>query len=147
MMYRAMQVYNMVLMDWLVVVGVTVPFGGCLGVILTLYVTLRPGDIPLIIYPCFPLVGFCTQTVITALLMNGRSTKGKADDVLSNLQMGMYSQWMMRFDPLEKKICMRRLKSLRPVSIRVGVFAETTFEVTMNVWDEICNQLLFLLSL
>lgn len=147
MMYRTMQVYNAVLTNWLKVVGVLVPFGGCCGVIVTLYVTLRPSNIPIIIYPCFPLVAFMTMSIVTALMMNAIATKGKTEEALSNLQQAIYIQYMRNFDVNQKKICLMRLKSLRPVTLKIGEYAEASSGVVMNVWDEVFNQLLLLLSL
>ena len=40
-----------------------------------------------------------------------------------------------------------RAKALRPTVITVGNFTEFSMNVTVGVWDEMVNQLLFVLTL
>ena len=43
---------------------------------------------------------------------------------------------------IEKK----RGKATRPLNYRIGEFMEFSLDVPMGIWDEILNQLVFLLS-
>ena len=41
---------------------------------------------------------------------------------------------------------MKRAQALRAVNFPTGPFAEFSLNVTINIWEEVLNQLLFLLS-
>ena len=84
--------------------------------------------------------------VITWLCYDAVVAKRAADEAMEKLRsrQAPYSQRLRR---AEKRLVMRRARALQPVYIAFGEFAEVTLDVPVNIWDEVINQLLFLLSL
>ena len=111
-----------------------------------LYVTCRPTAMPLIIYLAYPLVATVPLFVIFRICYDAVAVKRAGDEVLGNLQ-SKTASYFSRLKPAEKREMMRRARALRPVCMEMGSFTEITLEVFMSIWDEILNQLVFLLSL
>ena len=145
-LYRGMQVYNGIVMKWLKIMDVPALFGSCCGVTLLLYVTIRPSGLAALIYIWFPVVAVLLMVVVTWLCYDCVIIKRMAEEIAANLQMATKRRFLSN-DKLIQKHCIRRVKSLRPVYLVVGDFSEMTLEFPMNMWDEVFNQLVFLLSL
>ena len=47
---------------------------------------------------------------------------------------------------LQRLRCLKTAKACRPLRVPVGIFGELSFDIPVIMWDEILNQLLFLLS-
>ena len=145
-MYRCMKIYNIIYMKWLKFVIAPAVFSACVTIAVTLYITCRPTAMPLIIYFAFPLSAATVLFVIFRICYDAVVTKRAGDGVLGNLQ-SRTAGYFSRLTQVEKREMRRRAKALHPVYIGIGEFSEITLEVSMSMWDEILNQLLFLLSL
>ena len=86
------------------------------------------------------------MVVITWLFYDAVSAKRSADEVLANLQ-SRTTRYYERLDSHGKIEFVRRARALQPVRLRIGEFTEASLEVAASIWDEVFNQLLFLLSL
>lgn len=87
------------------------------------------------------------MVTITWLAYDCVSIKRAVEDIGWNLELGL-NRWQFRdMETRKKTVYSRMLKSLRPATLRLGSFTEATLEVPFNVWDEVLNQLLFLLEL
>ena len=144
--YRCMKIYSIIYMEWLKVVVVPAMFSVCTAIIIALYVTCRPAAMPLIIYFGFPLSATTLLFLLFRFCYDAVVAKRAGDGVLGNLQ-SRTGGYFSRLAPVEKREMTRRARALQPVYIGLGEFSEITLEVSMNIWDEILNQLLFLLSL
>ena len=143
---RIMQVYNVILVDLtssIVLMGVV---GGVCGIIVVFYVTIRPSGLPWFIYIWFPVVGALTMVLIAWISYDGVVVKATVENVDGNLHSGLDSWRFRALQARRRTVYTRMLKSLRPASLRLGPFGELTLDVPVNAWDEIMNQLLFLLS-
>ena len=94
----------------------------------------------------FPVVGILDLGILSWLWYDVVILKRIAEDVLGNLQ-NRDRRYYHRMDMEEKKMFVRRGRSHRVVSMTIGEFAEFTVEGLMGVWEEVFNQLLFLLTL
>ena len=145
-LYRIMQVYNSILTEWMqntVVMGLV---GMASSVIVLLYVTIRPSTLPWFIYIWFPIVAAIAMVIIAWISFDCVIIKREVADVAQNLQLSLDS-W--RFRDIEKRrrtVYNRMLQSLHPASLRLGPFGEISLDTPINTWDEVLNQLLFLLS-
>ena len=84
--------------------------------------------------------------VITWLCYDAVVAKRSADETMEKLQ-SRTAPYLQRLTPADKLFVMRRARALQPVYIAMGEYAEITLDVPVNIWDEVINQLLFLLSL
>ena len=146
-LYRVTQVYNAILMDWLKYVISVLLFSLSCGIIILLYVTVRPSDLHFLIYIWYPIAAILLQVIVAWVVYDGFITKRSVTEVVGNLDAWRASRAFMKMDARNKAIMTRRLKSLRPAFLMIGEFSDLSFDLVVNVWDEILNQLLFLLSL
>ena len=144
--YRSMRLYNIVYMNWVGTMVVPTLFAACSGITILLYITFRPSGLPILVYCWFPIVAVVAMFSIAWLCYDAVIIKRKADEALGHLQSRSagFLRWCQRSD---KKELLSRGRALQPAYLALGEFTEFTLEVPMNVWDEVLNQLLFLLSL
>ena len=144
--YRSMRLYNVVYMNWIRTMVVPTLFALCSGVTILLYITFRPSGLPILVYCWFPVVAITVLFSVTWVCYDAVVIKRKADEAMGKLQLKAAS--LLRGRQLShKKELIRRARALQPAYMAVGQFTEFTLEVPMNMWDEVLNQLLFLLSL
>ena len=141
-----MKIYNIVYMNWFKYMIVPSIFSGCVTIVITLYGTCRPTAMPLIIYLAYPLSAVVLLFTLFRVCYVAVVAKRACDDVLGKLQ-SRTAGYFSRLAPVEKREMIRRGRALQPVYIGMGEFSEITLEVSMSIWDEILNQLLFLLTL
>ena len=141
-----MKLYNTVFMQWLRVLVSPFLFLTCSAVTLLLYVTFRPAGLPMLVYCWFPLVAVVTIIVVTWLIYDAVSAKRSADEVLANLQ-SRTTRYYERLEPEGKIELERKGRALQPVQLRIGEFAEFSLHVVATIWNEVVNQLIFLLTL
>ena len=142
-LYRVMQLYNGIFMSWMKHVSTLALLSTNCALIVLLYVTIRPSDLPFFVYIWFPIVAVLLQITTGWLFYDAVVTKRSVAEIVENLDS---FKARMRMRPKYYAIMTRRLKSLRPPVITVGECAEVTLEVPVNIWDEVLNQLLFLLA-
>lgn len=114
-------------------------------VIVTMFVTLRYTELPLIFYVFFPYTAVTLMILIFWQSYDMFRAIRASEDTLGGLgQHGAsYFQGMTKPKRLET---MKRSKAMRPLVFYV---ADTEFSLNLpiNTWDEIVSQTLFLLSL
>ena len=122
-------------------------FVGSAGTVVLLYVSLRPSGLHVLIYCWFPLAGISIMGVVLWICYDVVVVKRLADEVLGRLQDVKGLKFFGQLEKQRQMEMLRQGRALRPLSLRVGEFSEFSFAVTYNIWDEILNQLLLLLSL
>ena len=142
-----MRLHNTIYQNWLKYLVPPVIFIWAAAVTILLYITFRPSGLPLLVYCWFPLVAVCSMFIITWLIYDAVTVKRSADEVLSKLQSRTTGFYRTLREPAEKKEFMIRSRALQPVRLTIGEFTEGTMEVVVSIWEEVLNQLLFLLSL
>lgn len=144
--YRTMQVYNAVFMAWLKFAIAPVLLAASCEIILLILITLRPSGLHPLIYMWFPPTAGIVMVVITLFCYECVIINRIGDEVLGKLRSKMLIG-RLQISNEEKKRCLRIGKSLCGVYLAVGDFSEMTLNVPISMWEEVLNQLLFLLSL
>ena len=121
-------------------------FNGGPTIVLTWFLTMRYSEVPWYIYMWFPYVAALFTVVLFALCYDGILAIRASEESLSTLR-SMEKQYFLRMPIQERKAMIRRAKAFRPAFFSVGNFTEFNMDVTIGVWDEIVNQLMFLLTL
>ena len=98
------------------------------------------------VYCWFPLVAVGAIIVVTTVLYDAVSAKRSADLVLANIQ-SRTSGCYQKLGRAGKPEFVKRARALQPLLFFIGVFTEITLDVVVSMWEEVFNQLLFLLSL
>ena len=97
------------------------------------------------VYVWFPLLAFDAMFAVSWLVYDGVMVKRTGETVLGKLQSQSEPfYWRLSLD--QRKELSRRARALRPVKLSFGNFADASLEVLANIWDEVFNQLLFLLT-
>ena len=145
-MYLSMQVYNIVFMNWSRLVLPPLLFTCCSSIVLMLYISVRPSGLPLLFHIWFPFVAAVTMSLLCWLWYDFLLIKRLADGVLESLQFKGH-KFLLNLGPTERRWGLQRARALRQAPLKVGHFAEVTFEGLIDILDEIINQFLFFLSL
>ena len=144
--YRQLRLYNTIFMNWAKSMNVPTLFSWSSGIVLLFYVTFRPSGLPFLVYIWFPPVAVVSMFIITFLCYDAVVAKRVADEAMEKLE-SRTASYFHRLPPAEKLFVTKRARALQPVYLALGEFAEITLDVPINVWDEVINQVLFLLSL
>ena len=114
------------------------------------YVTLRHTDLPIFLYLPFPYIGVCVMVFIfwfsydlTAAIRSSEQLLNRLRPSRANLQSlgGMMSK------DEKTKILMLRARAMRILAFPIGIFANFSLAVPVNVWDQVLDLLILLLSL
>ena len=116
------------------------------GNVILLYLAVRPSGLPPLIHYWVPLFAFGGVIILSWLWYDVVTLKREADEVKENLQARTH-EFLRDLGPSQRKYLARRARALRPFYFTIGQFSDMTLEGLVGVWDEILNQLLFLLSL
>ena len=116
------------------------------AVIICLYVPLGRPEVPAWLSFSFLLVGATSVGVIFVwtydIVLVGRAS----EEVLGKLK-SFHVDWRERgISDLQRRRFLKRAKACRPIQIPIGSFGDVSLDVPVIMWDEILNQLLFLLS-
>ena len=145
-LYVCGQVYNTVLDVWYKLVVPPAFFNGGVTIVIASFLTMRYTHLPWYIYIIFPYVAVLFTVILFALCYDGILAMRESEESLSILR-SRQKQYFLRLPLEERKAMMRRAKALRTTFFSVGNFTEFNMEVPIGVWDEIVNQLMFLLTL
>ena len=145
--YKSGQVYNKILDLWysyvvppsLLVAGTTI--------VLAAYASIRHTELPLLVYGLFPCVTIGLTVVVFALCYDGILVIRASEDTLSRLQSVDDEEYARAIARMERLAGARRVKALRPAYFNLGSFNKFSMDVPIGIWDEIINQLVFLLTL
>ena len=100
-------------------------------------------DIPSIFSAAFLFVTVMLMGVIFGASYDALQLTKAAEEVIANL----HSVKNFHGGGLRGRGVLKRAKAFRPIKYPVWVFGEFSIEVPIIIWDEILNQLLFLLTL
>ena len=149
--YVRLQLYVELCSIWGKVMIVPTMISATTTIIICFYVTIRPENVPLwlvlvIFYVGITLFGIVFWTCYQVILV----IRGSEEIIraLTSLETG---DWInggrMGLPPLQlKKYILIRGKATRPLNYRIGEFNDFTLDVPIGIWDEILNQLFFLLT-
>ena len=144
--YRRMRLYNTLYMNWIKFMVVWSLFCWIAGITFLLYVTFGPSGLLFLVFIGCPASAEVSMVIVTWLCYDAVVAKRAADEAMESLR-SRVAPYFQRLTQAEKLEVMKRAQALRPVYIAVWEFAEFTLDVPVNLWDEVINQLLFLLSL
>ena len=116
------------------------------GAILCLYIPIRHHEVPALLRLCFLLVAAIILGVTFWWSYDVVLLTRASEEVLEKLK-SFDKNWREHgVSDLQRLRYLKRAKACRPVDIPIGIFGEFSLDVPVIMWDEILNQLLFLLS-
>ena len=120
-------------------------FGVSEGVIVTTFVTIRYTELPLILYMIYPSIALDRMFVIFWMCYEAVLLVRASEEIVG--QLASHDAKFLR--PLPRALRMEVLKvakAMKPIEIPLGHFAKFSISLPIAIWDEILNQVLFLLS-
>ena len=111
-----------------------------------LYLVLRNDSLPTIVVLIMSYTAFVILLAIFFVSYDIVAIIQASEDVVQNL-LNPQHEYYRDADPLVKAGLLKAARALKPVELPVGHFATFSFGVTQVIYEEILNQLLFLLSL
>ena len=151
--YLRLQLYHQNCANWNKLMNIPTIVSASTTIIVCFYVTIRPENVPIwlvlvILYVGITLFGVLFLISYQAILVM-RGSEGIIRALIS-LEVGDWRDRRRAGDPTppfaQKKYILLRGKATRPLTYRIGSFMEMSLEVPIGIWDEILNQLFFLLT-
>ena len=144
-LYVCGQVYNTVLDIFYKLVVPPSLFKAGSAIVIAWYLTMRHIDMPWYIYSWFPYIGALFTVMTFALCYDGILVTRASEASLTTLR-STEMQYFLRLPIQERRAMIRRAKALRAAFFSVGNFTEFNIDVPISTWEEIVNQLFFLLT-
>ena len=111
-----------------------------------LYTSMRHTQLPPFIYFLFPVLSGAAVWNIFDLCHDGMLAIWASEDSLHRLRSAM-NEHLRQLSVAEKRGVLKRAKALRPAFFHLGHFTQFSIDVPVETWDEIVNQMVFLLTL
>ena len=146
-LYICITLFNRVFRVWCRFMIVPTLIGCTLCIIYTLYLTIRYTELPLLLYVWCPLTGVTILLVIFWLTYDVVLVKRTAESIVSRFLShdgAPHMRWMTR---QERVAVVKRATAMKVLEFPIGDFADFSLSVPVLVWEEVMNQVLFMLSL
>ena len=146
LLYITLEVHTKIVRNYHVIINFSnlINLGG--AIVLCLYIPLRHPEVPALLNLCFLLVGIIVLGVCLWWSYDVVLLIRASEDVLGKLKT-FDGNWREKgISDLQRLRFLKRAKACRPVDVPIGIFGEFSLDVPVIMWDEILNQLLFLLS-
>ena len=145
-LYILLEVHMKMYQRWIAIVLLPSLFNAACGVVICLYIPIRHPEVSLAVNISLLLIGAIIVAVIfwasydqVVVIRASEEVRGKLTTFQENWrESGMSELQRLRF--------LKRAKACRAVEVPIGSFGEFSLDVPVIMWDEILNQLLFLLS-
>ena len=147
LLYIHMELFNKIFQIWVrSMLPLSLLSASC-AILIQLYITIRHTDIPLIVYAVMPTSASITMVIIFIVSYDIVLVMRSAEGTLLQLQSSDSDYLVQQFpNKRVRRGIVKRARAMRPISFPLGNFAEYSLTVPVYVWEEILNQLLFLLS-
>ena len=143
-MYITFQVHNKLLNDWLGPILFPILLGLGSAVVLFVYLPLRHHELPGFITLLLVALAALIMAIVFWLCFEGVTIIRNSEEIVQELRSQPTGE--QGLSPAQRKLFLKRAKALRPFSVAVGTFGEFNLDVPTIMWEEILNQLVFLLS-
>ena len=116
-----------------------------LAIIVSTFVSIRYTELPLCYYVYFPNSAFTLMVNIFWLGYDGVLITRDSEGILGQLRSSQ-APYLRSVPKHVRTLVMKRVRAMRVLEFRVGDFANFSVNVPISIWDEILNQVVFLLS-
>ena len=120
-------------------------FSVSLGIIICMFVSIRHTELPIYLYLVFPYVGI-TDFLIIFWMSYDIVLITRDFEYIRGQFLCHDAPYLVQKTKWDRKHVMMRARAMRVVEFPLGDFADFSFNLPIAVWDEVVNQVLFLLS-
>lgn len=145
-LYICHELYNRVCYVWVKFMLPPTIFGVSLTIIVTTFISIRYTELPFMYYIFFANTAFTLMLIIFWLSYDLVLITRDSEDIMSQL-LSYEAQHLRHMSKRERTEAMKRAKAMRVIEFPIGEFADFAISVPVAIWEEILNQVLFLLEL
>ena len=115
------------------------------AVIITAFVSIRYTDLPLILYIFYPNTASNIMLIVFWLCYDGVRLVRASEEIIGRLQ-SESAGYLRPLTRAGRSQVLKRAKVMKELEFPLGEFSEVTLNLPIAMWEEILNQVLFLLS-
>ena len=145
-MYTYVLHHNRVVQTWMKFMLPPTLSGVSLAVIITTFVSIRYTELPLIFYIFYPNTAFNLMLIIFWMCYDTVLVVRASEDVMGQL-LSHDVEYLRHMPRAQRNQVLKRAKGMKFLEFPIGDFSEFSLNLPVNVWDEILNQVVFLLTL
>ena len=144
-LYVCQELYNNICYAWIAFILPLIIFSLSLTIIVTGFISIRFTELALHYYFFFANTAISLMIVMFWSAYDFLLITRDSEEVKGQL-LSYEAPHLRGMSKAERIRVMKRAKAMRLIETRVGDFADFTISVPLAIWDEIINQVLFLLS-
>ena len=145
-LYNYCQLHNRVVHNWMKFMLPPTISSVSATVIVTTFVSIRYTELPFIFYIFYPNTAFNLMFIIFWMCYDAVLLIRAAEDIMGQL-VAQDAEYLKPMPRAVRIKVLKRARAMKPVEFPLGDFAEFSLNLPVTVWEEILNQVLFLLSL
>ena len=144
-LYRYLQHHNRVVQVWVKFMLPPTISSVSVAVIVSTFVSIRFTELPLVFYVIFPYTAFTLMLVLFWACYDIVRLIRASEDVMGQL-LSHNATYLRSMSRAERMKVLKRAKAMKILEFPIGEFSEFSLTLPVNIWDEIINQVVFLLS-
>ena len=144
-LYNYIQLQNRVVHNWMKFMLPPQLAAGSTFIIVATFISIRYTELPLIVYAAYPSTAFNIMVIIFWLCYDTVLLVRASEDIMSQL-ISHDAEYLKQMPRAMRIQALKRARAMKALEFPVGEFAEFSLDLPVTLWDEILNQVLFLLS-
>ena len=145
--YIRLQLFSHTFCVWCLLMFAPLLVGLIICVIITLFLAIRYTQLPLLLYIWCLVTGITILFVIFWISYDIVLVKRTAEDVMSRFASHDGAPYLGRMSKQERVAVAKRALALKVLEFPNGDSVDLSLDLPVMVWEEVLNQVLFLLSL
>ena len=143
--YICYELYNRVCYVWVKFMLPATIFSVSLTTIVTTFISIRYTELPFMYYIFFVNTAFTLMLIIFWLCYDLVLITRDSEGILSQL-LSYEAQHLRHMPKAIKTQVMKKARAMRVIEFPIGDFADFAISLPIAIWEEIVNEVLFLLS-
>ena len=144
-LYICYELYNRVCYVWMKFMLPPTICSVSIVIIVTTFVSIRYTELPFMYYIFFANTAFTLMLIIFWMSYDAVLITRDSEDILGQL-LSYEAPYLRSMSRREKIEVLKRARAMRAVDLPIGEFADFSINLPVTIWEEILNQVLFLLS-
>ena len=143
--YQSLQVYNAIVINWVKLMVVPTIFCLSIAIIACLFTSIRHTELPILTYLMFPYTAVSVLILLFWVCFEAIKIIRASEAILGTLG-ALECGTGNRMTKQEMLYIRKKSKATRTLGYRLGNFGDFSLDVPVGTWEEIVNQLFFLLT-
>ena len=144
-LYNYVQCHHRVAHTWMKFMSPPTLAASSTTVIITTFVSIRYTELPLIFYIFFPNTAFNNMLIIFWVCYDVVLLIRASEDIMGQL-LSHHADYLKPMPRAMRVRILKRARAMKVLEFPLGDFGEFSLNLPVAIWEEILNQVLFLLS-